>query len=142
MHVHTFMSYCHVLMHLHIHVHVHNPKHKHTYIYYIYTYCTLHTPCTHIHTYHTHTHTHAHTHTHTHTHTQGLGGELTAVRQEVGREREKVRELEMAVSDKEDQVHIVEKKSQGIVRNMSIPYSTFLNLANFALRIFKQIYSK
>ena len=47
---------------------------------------------------------------------QSLQTELSGLRSEVEGGRERVRELEMMVEDKEEHVRIVEKKSNGLVR--------------------------
>ena len=47
-----------------------------------------------------------------------MQSELCDVRGEVERERERVKELEMNLQDKEEMVRIVEKKSNGLVRIM------------------------
>ena len=47
-----------------------------------------------------------------------MQSELCDVRGEVERERERVKELEMTLQDKEEMVRIVEKKSNGLVRIM------------------------
>ena len=47
---------------------------------------------------------------------QSLQSELSSLRSEVEGGRERVRELEIMVEDKEEQARIVEKKSNGLVR--------------------------
>ena len=46
---------------------------------------------------------------------QSLATQLVEVRREVDEERERLKELEMTLQDKEEMVRIVEKKSNGLV---------------------------
>ena len=51
---------------------------------------------------------------------QSLRAEVSEVRREVEEGRERVKELEMTLQDKEEMVRIVEKKSNGLVSGLDV----------------------